>query len=247
MRLLAFLSALTLLSPLADAKQCGKAPIKIAVIDSGFGFEGKGHTAKLCKFGHKDFSNEAQMSVSYDTKVPVPSDIMSHGTNIVGIIDSILKKSKVDYCIVVIKYYSEKQTGSENLQANIKAIDYAANLKVDYINFSGGGVEFSGGEYKAVKKFLDQGGQLIAAAGNENSNLDTSSYYPAKYDERIIVVGNHTADGVRSYSSNYGSVVKRWEVGENVKAYGIILTGTSQATATATGKIVSESKCDTRR
>lgn len=174
-------------------------------------------------------------------------DTHGHGTNIVGIIDGYVSKSKVDYCIVVVKYYSSKQSGNENLEASVKALNYAANLKVDYINYSGGGVEFSGEEYKSVKRFLDQGGRFIAAAGNENSNLDLSSYYPAMYDSRIIIVGNLTAHGVRSVLSNYGSVVKRWEVGEDIEAYRIVLSGTSQATAVATGKIVSESKCDTRR
>lgn len=243
MKLLAFLPALLLLSPYSAAAQ---APIKIAVIDSGFGFEMRGGEAHLCKFGHKDFSADSQFIISKKVAVKIPKDIGGHGTNIVGIIDSYLKKTKLDYCIVVIKYYSVAQTGSQNLAASIASIRYAANLKVDYINYSGGGAEFSSEESRAVKRYLDQGGRFIAAAGNEYSNLDLKSFYPAMYDSRIIVVGNINKDGVRLESSNYGSVVKRWEVGENVNAYGIILTGTSQATARATGKIVSESKRGTR-
>jgi len=246
MKLLAFLSALSLLSPYAEAKDCRKSPIKIAVIDSGFGYFGKGHKAHLCKYGHKDFSSDTAFYEAYNTEVRVPLDIHGHGTNIAGIIDNYAKESGVNYCIVVIKYFSINHTGQQNLDASIASIRYATNIKVDYINYSGGGVDFSIAEAQAVKRFLDNGGRLIAAAGNENSNLDMSSFYPAMYDKRIIVVGNHTAHGVRSYLSNYGSPVKRWEVGENVNAYGITLTGTSQATAVATGKIVSESKCDIR-
>jgi hypothetical protein len=241
-----FLMLLSLYSSLAMAGQCRKAPIRIAVIDSGFGYLGKGHSAHLCKYGHKDFSFDAQYSVSYDTKVPVPLDTNDHGTNIVGIIDRYAAEAKINYCIVVIKYFSDRQTGQQNLDASIASIRYATNLKVDYINYSGGGENFSSMEATAVIKYLDQGGQLIAAAGNENSSLDMSGYYPAMYDKRIIIVGNHTAHGVRSELSNYGSPVKRWEVGEHVNAYGIVKTGTSQATAVATGKIVSESKCDIR-
>ena len=103
-------------------------------------------------------------------------------------------------------------------------------------------------EKAAVKRFLDHSGKIIAAAGNEHASLELAenAYFPALYDKRIIVVGNNTKDGVRSNSSNYGEPVTRWEVGEDVEAYGIVMTGTSQATAVATGKIISESdnKCD---
>jgi len=58
------------------------------------------------------------------------------------------------------------------------------------------------------------------------------------YDPRIIVVGNKNEDGTPHYASSYGSSVKYWENGVNVVAFGIKLTGSSQATAIETGKIV---------
>lgn len=245
MRLLAFLPALLLLTPYADAKTCSK-PIKIAVVDTGFGYLDKGHAAHLCKYGHKDFTIDGQLTKAYGTAVPVPKDINSHGTNIVGIIDYYMKKSDINYCIVILKFFSKKQTPEENIDSTVRAVNYATNLKIDYINYSGGGNTYQAKEKSVITKYLDQGGKLIAASGNDGINLDLSgnTYYPAMYDSRIIIVGNSTIHGVRSELSNYGSVVKRWEVGENIKAYGITLTGTSQATAVATGKIASESKCD---
>lgn len=232
----------------AEAKHCGKYPVKIAVIDTGFGFEDRGHTANLCKYGHKDFSLDRQFSGAYDTKVPVPLDTHSHGTNIVGIIDEYAKKSHLNYCIVVIKYYSTQQTGYLNMMAMVQSIKYAANIKVDYVNISGGGDTFSPEEFVQVKRYLNQGGHLVTAAMNDNVDLDLpeNQVYPAMYDKRIVVVGNSSPTGEKSKSSNYGSVVKRWEIGENVTAYGITMTGTSQATAVATGKIASENenKCD---
>lgn len=62
------------------------------------------------------------------------------------------------------------------------------------------------------------------------------------YDKRIVVVGNKDSFGTRIKSSNYGKLVNRWEIGENQEAYGITLTGTSQATAVATGKLIGENK-----
>jgi hypothetical protein len=52
------------------------------------------------------------------------------------------------------------------------------------------------------------------------------------------VVGNVDRSGKIANNSNYGKSITRWEIGVNVKAYGLIMSGTSQATATATGKIV---------
>jgi hypothetical protein len=66
------------------------------------------------------------------------------------------------------------------------------------------------------------------------------------YDKRTVVVGSLDNNGKKMESSNFGSAVSRWELGLNVIGYGIIMSGTSQAAAVATGKIVSENpnKCD---
>lgn len=235
-------------SPRAEAKKCNKAPLKIVVLDTGFGFHDQGHEANLCRYGHKDFTSDRQFTHSYATSDLVPLDVHGHGTNIVGIIDGYAKAAHVNYCIVIVKYYSDHQPGSQNLLATIRAFNYASNIHADYVNYSGGGYEIDHFERMAVKRFINHGGQLIAAAGNDNQNIDEqqNAYYPAMYDKRTIIVGNLGRNGVKLNSSNYGTSVNRWEVGENVSAFGVTMTGTSQATAIATGKIVAESsnKCD---
>lgn len=242
------MTLLLLLFSLQSQAVCNKNPIKIAVLDSGFGYMDRGHIANLCRIGHKDFSIDKQFTSRYDTDSLVPLDMVGHGTNVVGIIDGYARKSNANYCIVVIKYYSERQTGEKNLLTSVEAIRYATDIGANIINYSGGGPESDEGERLAVKRFIDRGGKFVAAAGNDHSDLDLpeNAYYPAMEDRRIIVVGNQDINGVKLQSSNYGNVVKRWEVGENVTAYGLTMTGTSQATAIATGKIIAESysKCD---
>jgi subtilisin family serine protease len=97
---------------------------------------------------------------------------------------------------------------------------------------------------------LNGGGHLITAAGNDAENLDlpNNHYYPAQYDKRIVVVGALDSYEVQTYFSNYGKVVTRWEHGLMVTGYGITLSGTSQATAIATGKMVGNNpnKCETK-
>ena len=76
-------------------------------------------------------------------------------------------------------------------------------------------------------------------------DLEVKPYYPAMHDLRIYVVGNITKDNTIVTSSNRGKGVNSWEVGYQVlsrlpgQSYGY-LTGTSQATAIKTGKLVRE-------
>lgn len=242
-----FLALTLLTSPLAEAK-CAKRTVKIAVLDTGFGYNDLGHDANLCKYEHMDFSVEKQFTSNYNTKTSIPLDIHSHGTNVTGLIDRYARRTKVDYCIVIVKYFSDNQSGDVNLWASQLAWEYAIKIKADIVNYSGGGPCDDDKEKALVKRFLDQGGKVVAAAGNEAQNLNVrgNSYCPAQADPRVIVVGNHTATGSISQFSNYGKQVTRWEIGVDQEVYGIKMTGTSQATAIATGKIVAEmqNKCD---
>ncbi len=232
---------------IAANADCNK-PIKIAVIDTGFGYQGRGINAKLCQEGHRDFSVDQLYASNFHTKDKVPLDMNGHGTNIVGIIEQYAKFQNVDYCIVVIKYYSTKHFDAtnakisyetENARASEEALKYLNSLRATIVNYSGGGEGWDGREFIPIRRYLNLGGMFVAAAGNNNQNLDTvGEYYPAMYDKRIIVVGSINDNGSRSSFSNYGNKVTRWENGTNVPGYGLLLSGTSQSTAVATGKIV---------
>lgn len=214
-------------------------PAVIAVIDTGLDMRRVPKNAKICKFGHKDFTGG--LSDNSRTVDPVPSDEHGHGTNIAGIIANYA--GDANYCIVVLKYYSPNKE-HDNLKFTIEAIKYATNIGAKYLNYSGGGVERSSKEAKAIKAYLDNGGTIIAAAGNERSNIDQRPYYPAMEDSRIISVGSIEKDGYPSNFSNWGKSVKRWEYGRNISGFGVTLSGTSQATAVAAGKIINKQECD---
>ena len=218
-----------------------KKPIVIAVLDTGFGFNNEGHVAHLCKYGHKDFTKDRQLTKDYGTVDAVPHDNQGHGTNIVGLIQQ-FAKSEVGYCFVIIKYYSQFQSDHENQVSSVLAFKKAYEMKVNIINYSGGGPNQNQQERKWIGKFLTRGGVLFAAAGNDHLDLDVvgNEFYPAMYYNKVIAVGNKSADGQISKSSNYGNAVKWWEVGERQTAFGVTMSGTSQATAVATGKRVSE-------
>ena len=219
----------------------GKTTV-VAVIDTGFGVEGRSYDAKLCRFGHKDFTKAGVVYKNSEGTV-VPADRHGHGTHIAGLVNKYAKEGSNDYCLVIIKYFDPVIGDSDNVDATLKAIEYATNIHADYINYSGGGGRASPDENSAVKKYLDQGGIFVAAAGNERNDLAKYPYYPAMADDRVIVVGNVKKNLEISPTSNRGSRVNCWEVGTQVEMYGAEMTGTSQSTAIVTGELVAGKTC----
>lgn len=218
----------------------------IAVIDTGFGTQGKVYDAKLCKFGHRDFSHSDVVYKTQDGTL-VPGDTHGHGTHIAGLVNKYAKEGNNDYCIVVLKYYdphSDEYSAPEN---TVKAIKWATAIHADYINYSGGGSSENLEEDMAVKEYLDKGGTFVSAAGNERSDLAVQGYFPAMADKRVVVVGNVTMTGTTQNNSNYGTRVNCWEMGTKVDMYGANMTGTSQSTAIATGKMVAGKTCNHKK
>lgn len=204
--------------------------ITVAVIDTGVDTS----VPKLCKSGHKNFVNSKKSL----------GDEHGHGTHVAGLIVKYAENS--DFCIVSLTFYSDKIEPSESLENLSKAIQYAIDIKVDFINISGGGAEYSVLEAALIKRALNRGIKVIVAAGNSGSDLDTKcDFFPACSDSRLVVVGNlQDVDTLTPHKkSNYGKLVNRWEVGTNVKSLApggnvAVMSGTSQAAGIATGKLV---------
>ena len=148
--------------------------------------------------------------------------------------------------LLVLKYYNPKASGQKNLESTIKALEYAVDQNVDVINYSGGGPEPSDEELKVLKEAEEKGILVIAAAGNERSNIDLAenAYYPASYGlSNIITVGAHNEENEIISSSNYGSksvdiAAPGFKIKSSIHGNGSgYMTGTSQATAFVTGVV----------
>lgn len=158
-----------------------------------------------------------------------------HGTHIAGIIlKNTCKEVELQSCTYEKNFY----------ECLIEAI---VN-KPDIVNISAGGEDFDKQELSLLKQLKIP---IIVAAGNNAKNLlfPGNDYYPAKYElKNIISVGNLDQDGNINITSNYGLSNEVWEIGTEVYSswpnnkYGI-MTGTSQATAKRTNRILLQ-MCD---
>jgi subtilisin family serine protease len=172
------------------------------------------------------------------------TDKHGHGTHIAGIIAGNGKNFQgvaPGVKLMILKYYDPEATGENNLEASIRAIDYAIQMKADIINYSGGGPEASPREKAAIARAQKAGILVVAAAGNEKSNSDYKKFYPANYGfSNIISVTAIDQEQKILSSSNYGTQsVDMAAPGKSIYStlpggYGR-MTGTSQATAFVTG------------
>lgn len=181
-------------------------------------------------------------------------DEHGHGTHIAGIIDKVAANSPVRYMSLV--YYRNGIDGESALKNSIEAVRYAVMMKVDIINYSGGGNLPNELEKAVFEEANRQGILVVAAAGNEGNNSEKRPFYPANYRLPNILSVTATEgrlegrSGMVEYvpdilpSSNYGSrSVAVAAPGKDVRStlpggtFGT-MTGTSQATAFVTGAAV---------
>jgi Subtilase family len=194
------------------------AQIKVAVIDTGLDYR-IANDIPLCQSGHT-----WDLKDSWEPK---------HGTHVSGLINQYTGKTR--YCQIILQVFdkSNKKQSVKNIQ---NALKKAIKLKVDVINLSLGGGESIPEEKQLILTALNNKIKVVVASGNERMiiNKKNCKWFPACYDKRIIVVSG-TND-----TANKGDIVDFTEESIDLTVYGITMTGTSQAAAIRTGKIIKE-------
>lgn len=224
--------------------------IRVMVIDTGIGDH-----RSLNRFVQNDGSDHY-------------IDRKGHGTHVAGIIlygnrsnaqlgmdtkDQVCENVKLFSC----KYYDPTKIFESNIDSSIRCVRLAIELKIDVINYSGGGESFSKEEYLAYTDFIKTDGLVVAAAGNDKNSLEQTMYYPASYAfdqnhllKNVAVVQNRCSNGELCESSNRHPAAMT-EDGEKVfstlpdNQYGY-LTGTSQAAPEYLHKLL-KLKCQTMK
>ncbi len=224
-------------------------PVIVAVIDTGFDFKSDWkeemelypslRKPRMCKYGNKDYTG---LGIE---------DHHGHGTHIAGTIAQYAYGA--NYCLVMMKFFDKDKDNLNNMALELKSLQRAINLKVDIINYSAGGKEKNNVECKLIKKALDAGIIIVVAAGNEHADINKEPYYPAMCDDRVIAVANANKDGIYAFTSNYTNNVEKNSRGlykeDGQGVFSVLpnnssgsMTGTSQAAAIRTGKIIKDWK-----
>ena len=179
-----------------------QAPIKIAVIDTGFSTKAipEEKTAEGKNYLYPDRSTED----TYGHGTAVASIILEHTSNVllVPLVSNVYEDGKIS------------QVDNAVLAQMIEdAVDvYECNI----INISAGLVLDKEAVRNAVAYAEEHGALIIASSGNDYDSNGEVKYYPAAYDT-VLAVGSLTEDGTEiSAFSQRGEWVDVYAVGENV-------------------------------
>lgn len=199
---------------------------KIAIIDTGLNIY-PSIQQFMCNQEHFDYTSQGFI------------DNNGHGTNIATIISKNVDFNK--YCMVIYKYYVG--SNEQSLYNELKALkDIAKDDAIKFVNFSSSGNGSNPDEQDAIEDIVKKKVYFVTAAGNNGEDTKLHPAYPgcynlnSKYFRTIGNEGNKT--------SNYGKCVTHWEKGSSVCAgktqqeQQICLSGTSQAAAIHTNKLV---------
>ena len=140
-----------------------------------------------------------------------PMDDNGHGTHCAGTIgaagDNGIGVAGVHWGaglkMMGLKFLSAGGSGSTS--GAIAAVDYAVLMGATLTSNSWGGAAYSQALNDVIAVAEAQGQLFVAAAGNDDTNIDTSPQYPAGYDSAaIIAVASMDRYNSRSSFSNYG-------------------------------------------
>lgn len=135
-------------------------------------------------------------------------DYVIHGTHVAGTIGAASNNSvgvsglNWDVSIMSLKIFNDD--GESDTSEVAEAVAYAVANGADVINMSYGGSGRSQTELRSMEDAFAAGVVLVAAAGNETTNLNEEPFYPACFDD-VIGVGATDDDDLVTYFSNYGS------------------------------------------
>ncbi|MFW6022337.1 MAG: S8 family serine peptidase [Halanaerobiaceae bacterium] len=192
-------------------KSTGNESVTVAVIDTGIAANHpdlQGNLLQGADFvgGVKSYPIDSYNPTDYDPTDETPyHQGGSHGTHVAGIIGAIGNNDNgvagVSWQLKILPIRGLTKTGGTSWDI-VESIYYAIDQEVDIINMSFGGNHKSYYQHEAIKKALKEGITVIAATGNEGSQV----YYPAAHPE-TIAVGAVGQNNQKTAYSNYGPEV----------------------------------------
>ncbi|MBP3895411.1 MAG: S8 family serine peptidase, partial [Mogibacterium sp.] len=168
-------------------KSTGSRRVVIAVVDSGV------------DISHSFLSSRMIRGFNFVDNNSNTSDVNGHGTHVAGIIaDCTLGVNGIS----IMPVRALEENGYGEVSAIGSSLLYACDNGADIINFSVGGPRSSYLE-AVVKRIIKRDVALVAASGNEASDIEYIGSCPAYIDE-VITVGAVRRDNRVEQFSNYG-------------------------------------------
>jgi subtilisin family serine protease len=136
-----------------------------------------------------------------------PMDTYSHGTHVAGTIGAVGDNNEgvVGVCWSVKLMALRVGATGPVLSCAISAIDYARAKGAKVINASWGSYTYYQSLYDAINRARTNGILFVAAAGNDQSNNDSTPHYPSSYNlDNIIAVLATDHNDNKSGFSNFG-------------------------------------------
>jgi subtilisin family serine protease len=139
-----------------------------------------------------------------------PNDPFGHGTQVAGMAGAVgnngvgVATAAWRVRLMACRFYDDAGNGS--ISDAIECFDYARARGAHIINASFVTTGYSSTFYNTVNACRTAGILVVAAAGNDAANNDTTPYYPASFnlDNVIAVAASSRSDALASYS-NYGA------------------------------------------
>ncbi|AYE53621.1 peptidase S8 (plasmid) [Priestia megaterium NCT-2] len=196
--------------------------IKIAIIDTGV------------QLNHPELAIKLWPGYNFVEGNLNPNDGNGHGTHVAGIAGALTENSLgiagIAPSASIIPIRALDNSGNGTLSNIANAITYSTNAGAKVINLSLGSSQGSITLENAINYAWNQGVVIVAAAGNEASNILT---YPAAY-QNVIAVASTDINDQKSDFSNYGTWVEVSAPGSTILStytgsYYAYLSGTSMA------------------
>jgi len=202
--------------------------IKICIIDSGI----KSGTS---------FSHMMVKGYDFVNDDSTPEDLTRHGTNVTAIMAGILAPQSQNVKLMALKVLDKHN--ETTLYRLLEAITYGITKGNNIINLSVSGrmcdTDLCTKVLDEVMRCAERKNVLVvAAAGNDNANVDDGFYLPVSHTSRnLLTVQSSDCSGEKSGFSNYGfENVDVSAVGKGVQLYTNVLgDGTSFSTPQVTG------------
>lgn len=139
-----------------------------------------------------------------------PMDDNNHGTHVAGTIaadgNNGIGIAGVNWSAEIMALKFLNSSGSGSTYGAIQALNYATMMGVPISNNSWGGGGYSTALHDAIEAAGQAGQLVVAAAGNDGTNNDSSPHYPSNYtlDNVLSVAATDRNDKLASFS-NYGA------------------------------------------